>query len=252
MKYIPISTGLIEHCPRMREAVWLFIYIVDKQTKGVKDGRGQVLGGCPIRDRDIAEALHVSKKTVSRWRETLLAEDYITARRTPYGSVYSVSKPKKWQRESGQICPISIPERVDTNGTRVDTNGTRVDTCVRNKEERQERQEREGERSPDFPVEMEGKIWDYYVDRVKPGPNYSLTTHRSKMLAARHAEIVAKGKSPEHAAAHLGHAINAFAEDDYHMGRKKGYEGAGRKGIEEIFRTQEVFENWCSKYQEEE
>ena len=32
------------------------------------------------------------------------------------------------------------------------------------------------------------------------------------------------------------------------MGTKKGYEGAGRKGFEEIYRTREVFENWCARY----
>jgi hypothetical protein len=106
MKFVPIASGLIEHCPRMRESVWLFIYIVDKQTKGVKDGRGQVLGGCPIRDRDIAEALRMSTKTIARCREVLLTEGYVTARRTPYGFVYAVSKPKKWQKEIRQEYPL--------------------------------------------------------------------------------------------------------------------------------------------------
>ena len=140
MKFVPIASGLIEHCPRMRESVWLFIYIVDKQTKGVRDGRGQVLGGSPIRDRDIAEALGMSTKTIARWREVLLAEGYITARRTPYGFVYAVSKPKKWQKEIEQKCPISDQTQTVE---RSDTNGERSDKVVRNKEEREEIQERE-------------------------------------------------------------------------------------------------------------
>ena len=97
---------------------------------------------------------------------------------------------------------------------------------------------------------MEKKIWDYYIEHVNPGPNYSLTIERSKMLAARFAEMVGSGKNQERALVHMAEAVCAFSDDDYHMGRKKGYEGAGRKGIEEIFRTQDVFENWCSRYVE--
>ncbi len=95
---------------------------------------------------------------------------------------------------------------------------------------------------------MEKWIWDYYVELVNPGLNYSLTIERSKMLAARHAEMIAKGQTPKRAVNNLVRAITAFANDDYHMGRKKGFEGPGRKGFEEIYRTQEVFEDWCAKY----
>jgi hypothetical protein len=114
------------------------------------------------------------------------------------------------------------------------------------------RQKRETEQSaltPDFPPEMEKKIWDCYIEAIRPGQNYSLTIERRKMLAARHAEMVVKGQSPKQAANNLWRAIFAFYQDDYHMGRKKGYEGAGRKGIEEIFGTQDRFENWCAKYE---
>lgn len=47
-------------------------------------------------------------------------------------------------------------------------------------------------------------------------------------------------------------AIFAFSQDDYFMGRNKGYQGVGRKGIEEIFGTQVIFEDWCSKYHSKE
>jgi len=112
---------------------------------------------------------------------------------------------------------------------------------------RQKRETSEAALTPDFPAKMEGEIWGYYIDCVKPGPNYSLTIERRKMLALRYAEMIAAGKTPKAAGTHLAEAIAAFERDDYFMGRKKGYEGAGRKGIEEIFRTQEVFEDWCAK-----
>ncbi len=263
MKFVPIASGLIEHCPRMRESVWLFIYIVDKQTKGVKDGRGQVLGGSPIRDSDIAAALRVSSKTVSRWREALLSEGYISARRTPYGFVYAVSKPKKWQKEIGQECPLSDQTQTVE---RSDTNGERSDKVVRNKEEREETEEREDRENredkqerekgreahaPRYPPQVEKAIqyiWSNYLYLIEPGDCYSLTPNRKRMIATRLREIEAQNISRENAVnTRIVPAIKAFAEDDYFMGRKRGYEGPGRKGIEEIFKTQEIFENWCSK-----
>jgi hypothetical protein len=111
-----------------------------------------------------------------------------------------------------------------------------------------ETEERDKELPLTFPSEMQDKLWNFYLESVQPGPNYSLTIERKRMLAARHAEMVAAGKTPKKAAEHMGEAIYAFSQDDYFMGRKMGYEGAGRKGIEEIFRNQEVFEDWCSKY----
>ena len=60
--------------------------------------------------------------------------------------------------------------------------------------------------------------------------------------------MIAAGKTQKAAAVHLAEAVDAFSQDAYHMGTKKGYEGAGRKGFEEIFQTRDVFENWCATY----
>ena len=116
-----------------------------------------------------------------------------------------------------------------------------------------EKEEGEGneKRSPDFPSEMADKIWAYYIECVEPGNNYSFTISRKRMLADRYREMIAKGRPSRDAGVHLAEAISAFSDDDFHMGRKKGYEGAGRKGFEEIFRTQDVFEGWCARYQDQ-
>ena len=100
---VPVSNGLLEHCPRMRDSVWLFIYLLDKQTRGVdKNGHGKVSGGMPIRDSDIAGTLKLSVRTISRMRSRLRRRDYITARRTPFGYVYAIPKPKKWQQKEAE------------------------------------------------------------------------------------------------------------------------------------------------------
>jgi hypothetical protein len=108
---------------------------------------------------------------------------------------------------------------------------------------------REGEDSLlDLDPEMAKKLWVAYCEEVNPGPNYFFTHPRKEMLAARYRETVSHGKTPHEAHLHLAEAIMAFSADDYHMGRKKAFEGVCRKGFEEIFRSQEVFEEWCLRY----
>ena len=98
---IPISTGLFEHCPDMLDAIWLFIWYIDKTTKEIEDEEtndrtGIVLGGMPIVDAKPAAALGVPVKTIRRWRKMLADGGYAVFCRTPYG--YSVTLPnsKKW------------------------------------------------------------------------------------------------------------------------------------------------------------
>ena len=97
---VPVSNGLLEpkHYRAMGDAIWLYLHLLDKQTRGVdKDGNGKVSGGMPIRDSVIAGALGSSRRTVIRWRGVLKRGDYITALRTPFGHVYAITKPKKWK-----------------------------------------------------------------------------------------------------------------------------------------------------------
>jgi len=215
----------------------------------------------PIRDSDIAGTLRIERRTVIRWRAHLSDAGYITARRTPYGHVYAIQKPKKWKDETGQKCPISavrdVTQTVHLSGVEMSHTlpGDVTQTDKRchipgtNKEEvTREYKEREAH-SPDFPPEMEKKIWDCYIAIIEPGPNYSLTIQRKRMLADRHAEMVARGQSPEKAANNLWKAICALSEDDYHMGRKKKYEGRFQNDFKDVFGTQEVFEKWCTIYQ---
>jgi hypothetical protein len=65
-------------------------------------------------------------------------------------------------------------------------------------------------------------------------------------FSSRYQEMISNRKTREEALIHMREAIVAFSRDPYHMGKKKEY--GSRKGIAEIFRTQEVFEDWCSKY----
>jgi hypothetical protein len=92
---IPLSNGILEHCPDMLDSVWLFIWYIDTTTKE-KNGEGTVLGGIPIGDPRPAAALRMPVRTIRRWRQRLEEKGYIRTVRTPYGHVVTLLKSKKW------------------------------------------------------------------------------------------------------------------------------------------------------------
>jgi hypothetical protein len=99
---IPISTGIFDHCPEIGEAVWLFMFYIDRTTKEVaRDGEsiGFVYGGRPCDDADAASTLCRSISTIRRWRRRLTIGGYIRIKRTPVGYVITVcNSKKKWER----------------------------------------------------------------------------------------------------------------------------------------------------------
>jgi ribosomal protein L37AE/L43A len=97
---VPVSTGVFEHSPVLRDALWLLLYYVDKTTQEVEgnDGLrlGKVLGGKPCRDEDAASTLRRSRRTIIRWRVKLANAGYIIQKRTPIGYQVTVCRSKKW------------------------------------------------------------------------------------------------------------------------------------------------------------
>jgi hypothetical protein len=249
---VGLSNAILEpkHYRAMGEALWLYTYLLDRQGKGRdKNGLGQVAGSMPIRDSDIASTLGSSEKTISRWRKRLRSHSYITARRTPYGYTYAITKAKKWQDKPVERSDKSVSSLTARDRTRT---AERSDTNGRNKEEMSVDTERERQETlPVLDSEMEGRIWDIYLKEVKPESTstYSFTPSRKKMLTMRYREMISAGNTPHEARTHLVEAIFALAADDYHMGRKKKYEGRFQNDFKDIFDTQEVFEKWCTIYQ---
>lgn len=97
---IPVSTGILSHSKRMRDAVWLLLYFIDKTTREEPNGQGGkeglVYGGMPVCDKKAAEELGRSERTIRRWRCRLARLGYITQKRTAVGYVVRVQKSKKW------------------------------------------------------------------------------------------------------------------------------------------------------------
>jgi len=91
----------------MREAIWLFLWMVDRTTREKlgDDGKkvGIVAGGHPVTDHEISKKFDCSLRTVKRWRNLLKAEGYIKMENTGHGYCYTVLNSKKWQKSNGPI-----------------------------------------------------------------------------------------------------------------------------------------------------
>ena len=107
MYYITVSNGLLDnkHRKRMGSAVWEFMWILDKMTKiDTEKGTGLVLGGKPIKSKEISEDLGVSSRTVRGNLNKLEDNGYIETTRTPYGSRIKVINAKKvFQKRAEKI-----------------------------------------------------------------------------------------------------------------------------------------------------
>jgi hypothetical protein len=114
---VPIWNGIFEHYDRIGDAIWEFLWCIDKITRE-EDGVGIVLGGMPVKFERIADELKGSyKETVRLHFKLLETEKYIRLRRTPYGHVIEVLNSKKfdiWKRKGGKEKPenqVSLPPR---------------------------------------------------------------------------------------------------------------------------------------------
>ena len=104
----PVYSGLLQngHKKKMGEAVWEFLWCIDKTTVE-ENGIGWVLGKKPITIDQIADELEESWRTAQRHLETLKNCRYITITRASKGMIIGVLKSKKWIGKSN----ISSEER---------------------------------------------------------------------------------------------------------------------------------------------
>ncbi|MCX6811992.1 MAG: hypothetical protein NT039_04895, partial [Candidatus Berkelbacteria bacterium] len=120
--YIEVTNNLLDpkHRSAMKEAVWLFMWYLDKMTSIDEKGLGWVLGKKPIKYNDVKQDLGISVRTYRRWTDQLKAKGYTNVLRTPYGCVISVNKARKRFGRSVN----NGTTRCAKNGTSVGRNGT--------------------------------------------------------------------------------------------------------------------------------
>jgi hypothetical protein len=115
--WFPVYEGIFEHAPILKDAVWLFMWLIARTTRD-SDGQEKVLGGIPIPDERPAAELNFPVKTVRRWRRMLHSSGYINLLRTPYGFRYTLLKSKKWQKPTPRELPKRAISESAQNGQR--------------------------------------------------------------------------------------------------------------------------------------
>lgn len=84
-----------QHYERMGAAVWLYGWLVLRQTHQ-SGSVGWVLGGAPISYREIEEETGFNRRTLERWMTTLRRHGYIETEAAPAGVVVRITKAKKF------------------------------------------------------------------------------------------------------------------------------------------------------------
>lgn len=86
------------HYARMGQAVWLFGWLVLRETRE-RGGIGFVLGGRPITYREIEEETGFARKSLERWMRILRRGGYIETTTAPSGIIVRIQKAKKFDRK---------------------------------------------------------------------------------------------------------------------------------------------------------
>ena len=84
-----------QHYERMGSAVWLYAWLVLRQTHQ-SGSVGWVLGGSPISYREIEEETGFNRRTLERWMTTLRRHGYIETETAPAGIAIRITKAKKF------------------------------------------------------------------------------------------------------------------------------------------------------------
>ncbi len=101
MRGTDYNTGLrgvlfeARHFERMGSAVWLYGWLVLRQTHQ-SEGLGWVLGGAPVCYREIEEETGFNRRTLERWMHALRTYGYIQTEAVPGGVVIRITKAKKF------------------------------------------------------------------------------------------------------------------------------------------------------------
>lgn len=120
--YISIKNDLIEpkHVKSMGEAVWLYMWLIDKMTSISENGIGKVLNNSPITYEMVRDDLGISLRTYRRWIERLRQFGYINTTRSKLGLMIVVLKAKKKFNKSSSSG--------DKNGTSTSSRSARSGT----------------------------------------------------------------------------------------------------------------------------
>lgn len=130
---IYVKNNLLEdkHRLAMGEAVWLYLWLLDRMTSVTETGFGKVLGGKPItKDDFISSFPSLSRPTYERYIKKLRDAGYIDTVRTPYGLVIKVHKAEKIFGNKRDVSNMKHPDvsKVSNSSIKNDTSLLKNDT----------------------------------------------------------------------------------------------------------------------------
>jgi hypothetical protein len=82
------------HCARMGSAIWLYGWLVLRQTHQTGT-TGWVLGGAPVTYREIEGETGFNRRTLERWMSLLRRQAYIATEAVPRGVIVGILKATK-------------------------------------------------------------------------------------------------------------------------------------------------------------
>ena len=178
---IPVYNGLLtpEHRERIGAAIWVYLWLLDKQT----DADGNVLGGREIKAKEIDLGLHINM--IRRHLKTLADKEYITLCHTRYGFTVVVLKPKKFKSRVTQKCesePIQsytkvLPSQHKSVGLTTQKCGS--DYLINNNTHDNTHDTKRARAETDFSDEFE-EFWEAYPRRMEKQRAYACWKARLK------------------------------------------------------------------------
>lgn len=91
---IYVKNELLEpkHVKNMGNAIWLYLWLLDKMTSINENGLGKVLGGKPITYQEVYKDVPIPLRNYRRYVEKLRDNGYINTIQTPRGLSFSINK----------------------------------------------------------------------------------------------------------------------------------------------------------------
>jgi hypothetical protein len=81
-----------KHANNIKNAIWLYLWLLDKMTSISEEGLGKVLGGKPVVYDDFNKEVPTSLANYRRYVKRLRDYGYINTLRTPTGLVITINK----------------------------------------------------------------------------------------------------------------------------------------------------------------
>jgi hypothetical protein len=257
-----VSRGLLDHKPRMKAAIWEYLWFIDRVTKDEPDGSGKfnglVLGGQPISAAIIARELHEHLNTAKANIKALEAGGYIVRRRRPDNRCsYVVTNSKKWfwnrvgsQASTGTENCVSGTTTGTENCARPVQKPVRAstETCTSNKERHDsDTTVRTISSNPAGFDQTLNDIFRYYLEQTNRNPKtYEFTPLRKQKGASRLKECFRKtGNDLGRASKLMTLAVDGLVSSNWHMGRDQKTDGKRYCDWENhLFNSYEQMEHW--------